>query len=385
MNARTRQFFQRTFHCTLYSPFYTPCSTPLRAILRRVALLALAMSTLLGSLAVSAQSGFIPPERISGRSPSLNSNYTEEAWLVYTYKIDAGGNVVDAVIQSSNGIPEVDSHMLAQIEAMKFRPATRNGNPVEVPAGPVVYTWILDIPRAMRPEFSATLEQAWEKFRAQDYDGAFDLAAHLKEMPGRNAFEDVKFQVLAASIASRWDDPAIEMQHLKRVMEFQNLADRNRFENPYVEPQHYALMLARVHELQLANNQLADAQVTFNQIQIRGSDDEVIERVKSAQLAAQQRFQAMPDVATRGELTPLYRGGSGTWETRLSRDTFELQKVRGDINWIYLACLGNERRLAYPSSRPWEVPVGWKECKVEISGRAGTRFELHQLDSSRLQ
>ncbi|GAB3288107.1 energy transducer TonB [Parahaliea aestuarii] len=339
----------------------------------------LAFSSLLAALPTSAQGGFVPPERISGRSPSLDSSFTQEAWLVYTYKVDAEGNVADATIQSSNGVPAVDTHMLNQLKAMRFRPATRNGTPVEVPAGPVVYTWILDTPREMSPAFSSTYEQAWEKFRAGDYDGAFDLAAQLKEMPGRNAFEDVKFQILAASIASRWDDPATEMQHLKRVMEFQNLADRNRFENPYVEPEHYALMLARVHTLQLENNQLADAQATFNQIMIRGSGDEVIQKVQSAQQAAQARFQANPDIATKGELTPLYRGGPGSWETRLTRNTFNLQNVRGDISWIYLACLGNEQRLPFPSTRPWTVPNGWKECKVEISGRAGTRFELHQL------
>ncbi|WP_157976576.1 energy transducer TonB [Parahaliea mediterranea] len=351
---------------------------PLR-ILRSAARALAAGSLVIGALPALAQGGFVPPERISGSSPSLDASFTQEAWLVYTYTVGENGNVADATIQSSNGIPSVDTHMLNQIQAMRFTPATRNGTPVEVPAGPVVYTWILDIPRAMSPAYNTTYEQAWEKFRAGDYDGAFDLAAQLKEMPGRNAYEDVKFQILAASIASRWDDPATEMQHLKRVMEFQNLADRNRFKHPYVEPEHYALMLARVHTLQLDNNQLADAQATFNQIMMRGSGDELIQKVQSAQQAAQARFLANPDVATRGELTPLYRGGPGAWETRLTRDNFNLQQVRGDISWVYLACLGNEQQLPYPSSRPWTVPAGWKECKVEISGRAGTRFELHQL------
>ncbi len=94
---------------------------------------------------------------------------------------------------------------------------------------------------------------------------------------------------------------------------------------------------------------------------------------------AEQRFKAQPFVATKGELTPLYRGGPGSWEMRLSRDRFTIREIRGDVDWLYLACLGSEKRLPFPSLRPWEIPAGWRECKVEISGRAGTRFELHQL------
>jgi TonB family protein len=353
---------------------------------RRGALhMALCLCAVLAGLSLPLQAAFSPPEKLDpGNTPSLDASFTMEAWLVYTYEIDTDGSVVNATIQSSNGVDAVDNHMLEQIRAMRFRPATRDGQPVKVPAGPVVYTWILDMPREMSEQFSAIYERAWEHFRADDYDQAFDLAAQLKEVPGRNAFEEVKFQILAASIANRWEDGAAEMQHLQRVVEFQTLADRNLFEHPYVPPEHFALMLERIHGLQLENNQLADAQATFNQMMVRGTSEEVIQRAQAAQQAAQSRFRASPVAAIRGELTPLYRGGPGAWETRLSRERFRLDQVRGDIDWLYLVCLGNERRLPYPSSSPWQVPEGWQECKVEISGRAGTRFALEQLrDGSR--
>lgn len=327
-----------------------------------------------------AQPAFVPPQNLNpDDKPALDASFEMEAWLVYTYEIDTDGRVVNATIHSSNGVAAVDRHMLEQIEAMRFRPATRNGQPVKVPVGPVIYTWILDIPRAMRPRFSDIYDRAWGHFRAGDYDKAFDLAAQLKEMPGRNGFEEVKFQVLAASIASRWDDPAAEMQHLQRIVEFENLAERNRFNHPYVDPDQFALILERIHSLQLANNQLADAQATFNRIMMRGSSEQVTQRVQAAQQAGQADFLARATVSSQGELTPLYRGGPGNWETRLTRDRFRLDGVRGDIDWLYLACLGNEKRLAYPTAEPWTVPGGWKECKVEVSGRAGTRFQLLQL------
>ncbi|MBN7794991.1 energy transducer TonB [Parahaliea mediterranea] len=327
-----------------------------------------------------AQSAFVPPQNLHPENkPALDAGFDMEAWLVYTYEIDTDGRVVNATIHSSNQVEAVNRRMLEQIEAMRFRPATRNGQPVKVPVGPVIYTWILDIPREMRPRFGDVYDRAWEHFRAGDYDQAFKLAAQLKEMPGRNGFEEVKFQILAASIASRWDDPAAEMQHLQRIVEFENLAGRNGFRHPYVDPDQFALILERIHSLQLANNQLADAQATFNRIMMRGTSEEVTQRVQAAQQAGQADFLATARADSQGELTPLYRGGTGSWEARLTRDRFRLEGVRGDIDWLYLACLGNEKRLPYPTTEPWSVPGGWKECKVEISGRAGTRFQLRQL------
>lgn len=339
------------------------------------------LAPLLALLVTPVWANFQPPQKISSgpSTPKLDSSYRTEAWLVYTYTIDTEGNVVDVQIQSSNGVPEVEQAVLQQLRDLRFRPATRNGEPVEVPVGPVVYTWILDVPRAMTEEFATAYEEAWELFRAEDYDGAFEIAAQLKEMPGRNAFEEVKFQILAASIASRWDDPAAELQHLKRLVEFQDLADRNLFEHPYVEPQQYAAILKRIQTLQLENMMLGDAQATLNKLRLRGGSEEVTEQAAQAQANAEQRFMAQPFVATKGELTPLYRGGPGSWEMRLTRDRFTIREIRGDVDWLYLACLGSEKRLPFPSLRPWEIPAGWRECKVEISGRAGTRFELHQL------
>lgn len=339
---------------------------------------------LFASAALLAQSGYVPPQKLdpNAGSPALDADFDREAWFVYTYEVDTGGNVVDATIHSSNDIPEADQHMLAEIEAQKFEPATRNGKPIEAPVGPVVYTWILDIPREMSEAFSATYEQAWDHFRAEDYDKAFDLAAQLKETPGRNAYEEVKFQILAASIAARWDDPTSEMQHLKRVVELQTLADRNQFRHPYVEPDHYALILERIHTLLLQNNQLADAQDDFNRIMMRGTEEAVTQRVQAAQQAAQDKLQDQPVVAMGGELSPLYEGAPGMWEVRLFRDSFRIAQVRGSVDWLYLVCQGKEKRLPYPSSSPWVVPQGWQECKVEVSGRAGTRFEIEQLSPS---
>ena len=331
-----------------------------------------------------AFSQFVPPEPLdpSAGNPSLDAGYDTEAWLVYTYEIDTGGNVVNAEIHSSNGVLEVEQSILNQVQAQRFRPATRGGNPVKVFVGPVFYTWIVDKPRELSPDFDRMYQEAWALFNDNNYDGAFEIAAKLKDLPGRSAYEEVKLQILAASLSSRWDDTAAELQHLERAVELQTLADGNRFRNRYIEQGQYLLILERIHTLQLERSMLADAANTLDKMIAYGAGSEAVARAKESHLSADRQFRSAPDVAIAGELTPIYRGGPGAWETRLSRDLISLSGIRGKVDGVLLVCAQGDVQLRFPATDPWRVPAGWSQCKVEVSGRSGTRFRLHQLAGS---
>ena len=136
------------------------------------------------SLGASAAS-FTPPKNLDPTSSgvTLDNSFTDEAWLVYTYDIDTSGQVINTTIHSSNGVPAVEQAVLAQVNAMRFSPAMRNDKPVKVSADPIFYTWILDIPREMTSEFSTTYAAAWDAFKQEDYDGAFDHAVKLRPSP----------------------------------------------------------------------------------------------------------------------------------------------------------------------------------------------------------
>jgi hypothetical protein len=327
--------------------------------------------------------GFVPPENLNpGQSaqPSLDASYDQEAWLVYTYDIDVDGRVANAKIHISNGVSAVEDKILGHVNAMRFRPATRDGKPVKVFVGPIVYTWILDTPRVMSEQFSEMYQRAWDLFKLEKYDEAFDLAIELKSLSGRNAYEEIKFQILGASLASRFEDDTSELQHLERIVEFQSLADRNRFTNPYVEDGQYLLILERILTLQLGLNMLADGEATLNKMLVRDGQSEVTQRASAAHQHAQRAFSTMPVVKISGELVPIYRDGQGIWENRLFRDRFSLSEVKGRIESVYLACQGGrDMRLRYPARDPWTSPPGWSSCTLEVAGRPGTRFTVQQF------
>lgn len=353
--------------------------------IRHQLVLALSSVLVLASAVVHG-SGFTPAENLTPgqtSSPTLDTSYNQEAWLVYTYDINTEGVVVNAKIHSSNGVAAVEEKVLSHVNAMRFKPAMRNDHPVAMSSGANIFTWILDIPREMSAEFDEIYQRAWDYFKQEDYDQAFELAARLKTLPGHNAFEETKFQILAASLASRWDDSTAELSHLKRIVEFQSLADRNLFSNPYVEDKLYLSILKRIQTLQLGMMMLADAKVTLDKMMKRDSNSEDTQQAKVAYQEAEGRFSAIPDVVIAGELTPVYRDGQGLWKNRLFRDSVLLADVKGNIQSVYLSCeTGGDKRLRYPSREAWLIPAGWNVCTLEVAGKSGTRFTVHQLDSS---
>jgi TonB family protein len=331
-------------------------------------------------LAAPVAGQFVPPQNLDPTSAAiqLDSSFQSDAWLVYTYDIDVSGQVVNAAIRSSNGVPEVEQAVLRQVNTLRFSPATRNGEPLRVSADPVIYTWILDKPREMSPGFERQYREAWALYSEGNYGAAADIARDLQDYPGRNALEEVKSRILAASLASRWQDDDAELRHLGRVVALQQLALDNNFRNRYIPSDQYLRILDRIVTLQLNAMMLADAGDTLLQMRRLGGDDGVIDGAGQRFVEAQRQFDAMPDVTVKGELVPLFEGGTGAWKAGLSRTDFSISDVRGRVGSVFLVCNDTEKQLRYPSQEPWSIPPGWTNCKIDIAGEAGTQLVLHQ-------
>jgi hypothetical protein len=328
--------------------------------------------------AVLAQ--YVPPQNLSPDTGAirLDSSFQDDAWLVYGYEVDTRGAVVNPRIISSNGVAAVEQAVLEKVAALRFRPATRDGQPVKATADQVIFTWILDLPRDMSPPFRQQWQTAWALFREGNYADAAALAEKLGATPGRNAFEEVKYRILAASLAGRDGDGAAELRHLQRATAFQALARSNDFKNRYIEPDQYLLILERIQALQLARMMLADAGETLAQIQATGPGSKVASRAEAAYREVEGRFNALPEVTTPGELAPVYEGGPGSWKTGLSRQTFAISDVQGSVSAVYLVCDGRDIRLDYPVAEPWRTPAGARGCEIDVVGTNGTRLILRQ-------
>ena len=334
----------------------------------------------LGAAPMAALADYVPPRNLSPDNGvmSLGSDIQDDAWLVYAYDVDLKGRVANPRVISSNGVPTVEQAVLAKVSAMQFEPARRDGRAVGASADPVIFTWILDLPRELSPAYREQWQRAWALFREGNYDDAAREAEQLGNMPGRNALEEVKYRILAASLDSRKGDWQGELQHLQRASAFQTLARTNQFKNRYIEPDQYLLILERIQALQLEHMMLADAGETLALIRELGPDSQVASRAASAYADAEGRFNALPEVTTPGGLVAMYPGGPGVWKTGLSRETFSISDVQGKVSAVYLVCDGRESRLDYPVQAPWRAPGNPDGCEIDIVGTTGTSLVLHQ-------
>lgn len=312
----------------------------------------------------------------------LDASFQDDAWLVYRYDISADGLPHNIEILSSNGVSAVEQAVTEQINSLRFKPAMRSGVPVSVSADPVIFTWILDLPREMSIAFSDLYREAWAHYSQKNYDAVFAIADQLKNYPGRNAYEEVKYQVLAASLASRQEDSRAELLHLSKAIEFQNLALSNDFGHTYLPKRQHLMVLSRIQTLQLRKRMLADAGSTLAQIQSLSAGSEVAKKAEASYRKSELAFRNEPNVAVTGELVPVFPGGPGSWKTGLSRSQFSISDVTGRIGAVYLVCGDRERSLRYPARDVWSVPAGWSDCKIDVSGKANTQFLLHQHASA---
>ena len=344
---------------------------------------ALVLLLLAMAAAPLTQAQYQPPESLNPsapRYPDFDTSQSGEVWLVYTYEIDVDGLVKKLQIHSSNDVEEVNSAIVNHISQMRYRPAMRDGKPVLTYVGPVFFTLILDEERQLTPIFQQYYDLAQQQIAAGDYDAAFESAVAMKDMARRNAYEEVQVQLLAARMAAHWEDPAAELQHLKRAVEFQALADSKNFKHGYLDANQYLLTLSRIHELQLQNQMLADASRTLFSMMSINSDSMITTGSRFRHDDFEVQVDQTRSLEIKAELTPIYRGGPGSWEGWLARPEFALENVRGGkIDSVFLVCEEGERRLDYPYRRQWTVPPGMTSCKVELSGAAGTRLLLKQL------
>jgi hypothetical protein len=90
------------------------------------------------------------------------------------------------------------------------------------------------------------------------------------------------------------------------------------------------------------------------------------------QLAAQLAARIRGNGNLRGKVEMHQRG----WVQYLSRRSFTLEKVQGEIEDMSLSCENGSKPLSYAPAEEWTVPEGWGLCTVHIVADPGTMYEF---------
>jgi hypothetical protein len=64
---------------------------------------------------------------------------------------------------------------------------------------------------------------------------------------------------------------------------------------------------------------------------------------------------------------------------QLTRQTFTIADVLGEISKLTVDCAEGRRRLDYASGSEWTVPDGWSACTLQVSAERQTKFRLYEF------
>jgi hypothetical protein len=63
----------------------------------------------------------------------------------------------------------------------------------------------------------------------------------------------------------------------------------------------------------------------------------------------------------------------------LTRQTFTIADVLGEIRKLTVECDQGRQRLDYESGIDWTVPSGWSACTLQINAKRETKFRLYEF------
>lgn len=71
--------------------------------------------------------------------------------------------------------------------------------------------------------------------------------------------------------------------------------------------------------------------------------------------------------------------GTKPFRHRLTRPTFTIADVLGEIRKLEVECLEGRRRFEYVRGVDWTVPDGWSDCTLQVNAARETTFRLYEF------
>jgi len=333
---------------------------------------------------VWAATSFQPPKLVKDGSlkfPTIEGRRGREAFIVYSYEISTDGDVNDVRIEYSNNLPRFEKAIIDWAHQRKFEPALLNGEPVVFRETKQQVFIQSENERGVQRRFSPVYKTAAIAINEGQYDKAETAIRRMQAMDKRSLYEELHLQYIWSQLHHARGERALAYKRLNVMGHFLRFHVQNAeedqivqiekdsfFQNPFIQGYNFevdSLMLADAERtLKLLEKLFPNADSTK---QARTHFDSI------TGLVANKAFQ------TEGEILPdPYYGNQPRWVGALSRRSFSLKTLSGQVSSVLLRCKQGEFALDYKSNYAWEVPANWRNCELEITGDSNTKLAVIQ-------
>ncbi len=321
-----------------------------------------------GICKVANPAGFQPAQAIEALKPSYPYkalNDWGEGWVLAEFAVTADGNVRDIAVVDAVGAKEFVTSSLAAISAQRFRPALRNGAPVDQHWRSTSVTYVFTDTAAVptHPEFYERYEMARNRIQSNRLDDAIDQLKLMQQVWRLNLYETAMSSYLLAVAYAKKEDWENARYHIEHAF-----SEDGDYLNKALKPDAIELLV----KLRAQATDLGGAFCGLNRVDAQG-------RAALAPLEAEIRARLLSDapLVSDGKLIkhPL-TDQPGTWRRQLLRRKFSFANVSGEAKSFRLACIAASFEHAIDPEMQWTVPEQAGSCVIRVSGAPGATFKF---------
>jgi TonB family protein len=285
-----------------------------------------------------------------------------EGWVIMTIMVDSNARPVGAMINDSSGNPAFERSALKAVDTMTFKPAMRNGKPVEGSIRFKIKFAIDNLAKGASPGFVSVYRQFMKAIEARDKPKADEQLGRLE---AKNLYEEA-----FANFAKYYYHAAWGTQNQQR----EDLTDAIAGEKQpnYLPKALFVSALYLKFKLEIASSEFGSALDTWD----------VLEPLADADMHrnVQKLVDAIHAIQAGGQPTRIEAviGDQGRWSTWLLLNRFHVVVKNGSISDVNLNCARKYRTFKFDPDMQYSIGSAKDRCEVVLQGEPGTSFEFNQ-------
>lgn len=312
-------------------------------------------------------------ERVAPRYPTLAARRSQEGWVIVSFVVSETGDVIDPIVEDSSGIRGFEKASLNAVKRWKYKPAMRNGEPVEQCESRVQLDFRLDNAMSgVSRLFYRRYNNVVDAINSNDIALAEQQMELLSNNELKNMYENAWFWMLDSELAKHIEDQQRELSSIDRALS-------SSLTIKHLGEQNFSRLILREFKLHVSQSHFSEALDTFEQLQNK-SDGELDDLV--AQLAP---FADKINSLIESD-TPITRtetlDADKPWGYKLIRNSFSLTNLKGELDELEVRCKTRRSTYTIAPDVVWTVPESWGECRIYVKGEKDAQFTLVEIPQS---
>ena len=301
-------------------------------------------------------------EKVEPYYPYTELKNGREGWVVVSYVVDPEGRVIDSVVEDSSGVDSFEKSALKSLQYLVYEPATHNGVALAQSQTKLkIYFRLKNSKKSAGRRFYKEYRKAAALLKAGDLAEAKIQIEKLGDSKRWNLYEDAWFGFISSEYYLKTGEADKAFKYLRRAVAYDGV---------YLPEPLYIEALKNLYVQEVKSHRFADAFSTAERLQEYKSDSDSAKAVSAAAEKLHAQLDAAEVLSFNGRVE------EKVWIHELSRPHFALVTDKGSLTDIDIRCKTHRQMMSMKDSTRFSVPTSWGDCRVYISGDAGSEFRF---------